>query len=162
MMRATTVKRSVRLRRVKKKGRTWNRLGVMGGAGGKTSASSTSLRMLNTFSLGAPTSGWVSRIFGSSSEMATRTGSSGRLVLKQRTVVSWLHECGRMMGRDVPLLPAGNPFLRGDIPIRPHSRCRNLHQFFFFFIVFHSFFLTAATTATAAAGVGVGSGEGGG
>lgn len=62
-----------------KGGRTWNRLGIMGGAGGKTSPSSTSLRILNTFSLGAPTSGWVSWIFGNSSEIATRTGSSGRL-----------------------------------------------------------------------------------
>lgn len=62
-----------------KRGRTWNRLGIMGGAGGKTSPSSTSLRILNTFSLGAPTSGWVSWIFGNSSEIATRTGSSGRL-----------------------------------------------------------------------------------
>lgn len=57
----------------------WNRLGMTGGAGGKTSPSSTPLRMLKTFSLGAPTSGWVSWILGNSSEIATRTGSSGRL-----------------------------------------------------------------------------------
>lgn len=78
---------------------------MTGGAGGKTSPNSTSLRILKTFSLGAPTSGWDSWIFGNSSEIATRTGSSGRLFQVVWLAGCWIGEVDKLKRRDVPLLP---------------------------------------------------------
>jgi hypothetical protein len=62
-------------------GRTWNLRGIWGGAGGKTSTSEDVLSRLITFELGAPIFVVVSCILGRSSEIATSTGSSGRLYI---------------------------------------------------------------------------------
>lgn len=78
------------------------------------------------------------------------------MVLVSWVVEKWELGWKEMMGRDVPLLPTRNPFLRGYIPIRSYTRCRNLDQFFFFFFINVFFFYTSFLN------IGVDSGERGG